>query len=178
VGPQTSVLVTGAGPIGLLAMQVARALGAGDVTVTDVNPHRLEVASRTGATRVVDVSDTPLGDSGVRADVLLECSGHPASLADGIRALRPAGTAVAVGMGPEEDATVPMAAIQAREISLTGTFRYANTYPAALALVAERRVDLGSIVTGHFSLEDAEAALRANREDPRSIKPMVVPVAG
>jgi L-iditol 2-dehydrogenase len=83
--------------------------------------------------------------------------------------------AVAVGMGPEDDATVPMAVIQSREITLTGTFRYANTYPAALALVADGRVDLGAIVTGHFPLEDAEAALRASREDPRSIKPMVVP---
>ncbi len=177
VGADTSVLVTGAGPIGQLAMQVARALGATDVAVTDVNPHRLEVARRTGATNVLDVRDTPLGESGLEADVLLECSGHPASLAEGIRALRPAGVAVAVGMGPDEDATVPMAAIQAREITLTGTFRYANTYPAALALVAGGRVDLDAIVTGHYSLEDADAALRASREDPESIKPMVVPAA-
>jgi L-iditol 2-dehydrogenase len=176
VGAETSVLVTGAGPIGLLAMQVARALGATDVTVTDINPHRLEVARRTGASRVLDVRETPLAESGVQADVLLECAGHPASLADGIRALRPAGVAVAVGMGPEEDATVPMATIQEREVTLTGTFRYANTYPAALALVADGRVDLGSIVTGHFGLDEAEAALRATREDPGSIKPMVVPV--
>jgi L-iditol 2-dehydrogenase len=178
VGAHTSVLITGAGPIGLLALQVARALGAPAVTVTDVNPHRLEVAARTGARRVLDVRDTPVAEAGVTADVLLECSGHPASLADGIQALRPAGVAVAVGMGPEEDASVPMAAIQARELTLTGTFRYANTYPAALALVAGRRVDLGAIVTGHYGLEDAEAALRATREDPASIKPMVVPAAG
>jgi L-iditol 2-dehydrogenase len=175
VGADTSVLVTGAGPIGQLAMQVARALGAGDVIVTDVNPHRLELAGRTGATRTIDVRETPLLEAGVEADVLLECSGHPDSLAGGIRALRPAGVAVAVGMGPEEDATVPMATIQSREITLTGTFRYANTYPAALALVADGRVDLGAIVTGHFPLEEAETALRASREDPRSIKPMVVP---
>ncbi len=177
VGVDTSVLVTGAGPIGQLALQVARALGATDVTVTDVNPHRLDVARRTGATRVLDVRETPLGESGVEADVLLECSGHPASLVEGIRALRPAGVAVAVGMGPEEDATVPMAAMQAREITLTGTFRYANTYPAALALVAGGRVDLDAIVTGHFGLDEAEAALRVGREDPASIKPMVVPGA-
>jgi L-iditol 2-dehydrogenase len=175
VGADSAVLITGAGPIGLLAMQVARALGARELTVTDVNPHRLALARRTGATRVIDVRQEPLAESGVQADVLLECSGHPASLADGIRALRPAGVAVAVGMGPEEDATVPMAAIQAREITLTGTFRYANTYPAALALVASRRVDLGAIVTGHFPLEEAEAALRATREDPEAVKPMVVP---
>ncbi|MBV8956927.1 MAG: NAD(P)-dependent alcohol dehydrogenase [Solirubrobacterales bacterium] len=175
VGPEKSVLVTGAGPIGQLAMQVALALGATDVTVTDVNPHRLEVARRSGASRTLKVDDEPLGSSDVRADVLLECSGHPDSLLEGIKALRPAGVAVAVGMGPEEDATVPMAAIQSSEITLTGTFRYANTYPAAIALAASGRVDLDAIITRHFSLEETERALRAGREDATSIKPMVVP---
>lgn len=177
VGADRTVLVTGAGPIGQLAMQVARALGAPEVIVTDVNPHRLEVASRTGASRILKVDEEPLAGSGVEADVLLECSGHSASLADGIKSLRPAGVAVAVGMGPEEDATVPMATIQAREITLTGTFRYANSYPAAIALAASGRVDLDAIVTGHFPLDETEAALRASREDPKSIKPMVVPAS-
>jgi L-iditol 2-dehydrogenase len=176
VGPDTSVLVTGAGPIGQLAMQVALALGATDVTVTDINPHRLEIARRSGAARTVKVDDQPLAQAGVEADVLLECSGHPSSLTDGIGALRPAGVAVAVGMGPDEQASVPMATIQNRELRLTGTFRYANTYPAAIALAAAGRVDLDAVITGHFALEDAEAALRATRENPEAIKPMVVPV--
>lgn len=176
VNAQTSVLVTGAGPIGQLAMQVACALGATDVTVTDVNPHRLELAARSGASRVVNVADEPLGEAWIGADVLLECSGHPDSLRDGIRSLQPSGRAVVVGMGPEEDATVPMSVIQTREITLTGTFRYANTYPAAIALAATGRVDLAAIVTGHFSLEETEAALQITREDPSAIKPIVQPV--
>lgn len=178
VAPGDHVLVTGAGPIGLLAMQVARAAGATEVTVTDVSPTRLEAARRTGATRTLDVSREPIADAGLEADVLLECSGMPAALADGIRALVPAGRAVAVGMGPEEDATVPMSLMQNREITLTGTFRYANTYPAALDLVATGRVDLKSIVTGQFDLERTDEALRAPREDPHTIKPMVIPAAG
>jgi L-iditol 2-dehydrogenase len=139
-----------------------------------VNPHRLAVASKAGA-RAIDISKQPLGESGVETDVLVECSGHPEAVRDGIRALRPAGRAVIVGMGPADEATVPLAAIQSRELWLTGTFRYANTYPAAIALAVDGRVDLGAIVTGHFGLEEAEAALRAGREDPRSIKPMLVP---
>jgi L-iditol 2-dehydrogenase len=175
VGPDTSVVVTGAGPIGQLALQVARALGATDVAITDVNPHRLAVAEEAGATRALNIGEEPLAESGLEADVLLECSGHPDAVRDGILALRPAGTAVMVGMGPGAEATVPMAAIQSREIWLTGTFRYANTYPAAIALAADGRVNLDAIVTGHFPLEEAEAALRAGQEDPRSIKPVVVP---
>jgi L-iditol 2-dehydrogenase len=171
------VLVTGAGPIGLLAMQAALALGATAVTVTDVSPHRLELARRTGATTVLDLRSQPLGEAGVEADVLLECSGHPAALADGIRALRPAGVAVAVGMGPGEEATIPLALLQNRELTLTGTFRYANTYPTAIELAATGRVDVEAIVTGHFPLDQAEQALQAGRQDPTSVKAVVVPAA-
>lgn len=175
VGPDTGVLVTGAGPIGQLAVQVARARGATDVTVTDINPHRLGVASEGGASRTVDISRTPLSEAGAEADVLLECSGHPDAVCDGIRALRPAGRAVMVGMGPKDEIAIPIAVVQNRELWLTGTFRYANSYPAAIALAAAGRVNLGAIITGRFALEDTEAALRAGREDPASIKPLVVP---
>jgi L-iditol 2-dehydrogenase len=167
------VLVTGAGPIGLLAMQVALAFGATEVTITDVSPERLALAERTGATRTVRADLEGLGD--LEADALIECSGHPAALASGIAALRPAGTAVVVGMGPGTTAEIPLALVQAHEIWLTGTFRYANTYPTAIALASAGRVDLEAIVTGHFGLDEAEAALRAVREDPGSVKPVVHP---
>jgi L-iditol 2-dehydrogenase len=169
------VLVTGAGPIGLLAVQTARAFGATEITATDVNPHRLALAERTGATRAINVAQAPLEESGLEADALIECSGHPASLKAGIAALRPAGTAVLVGMGPEEEGVVPLSLIQNRELWLTGTFRYANTYPTTIALAANGRVDLEAIITGHYGLDDAEAALRAGREDPTAIKVMVMP---
>jgi L-iditol 2-dehydrogenase len=169
------VLVTGAGPIGQLAAQTARAFGATEITVTDVNPHRLELAAATGATRTINVAEEPLEESGVEADALIECSGHPASLKAGIAALRPAGVAVIVGMGPEEEGVVPLSLIQNRELWLTGTFRYANTYPTAIALAAGGRVDLEAIITGHYDLDDADAALRAGREDPTAVKVMVMP---
>jgi L-iditol 2-dehydrogenase len=165
------VLVTGAGPIGILAAQCALAFGATEVTVSDVNEQRLEFARRTGATRTL----TPADGLDLEADVLIECSGHPDALSGGILALRPAGTAVLVGMGPGEEGTVPLSAIQRQEIWVTGTFRYANTYPTAIALAASGRVDLKSIITGHYALEDAEAALKVGREDPASVKPIVVP---
>jgi L-iditol 2-dehydrogenase len=164
------VLVTGAGPIGLLAMQTALAFGATEVTVTDVSPQRLEHARRTGATHALAA-----GDDVGEVDALIECSGHPAALGAGIAAVRPAGTVVVVGMGPSAEATVPLSLIQNRELWLTGIFRYANTYPTAIALVSEGRVDLDAIVTGHFDLDDTEAALLAGRTDPSSVKAVVVP---
>lgn len=169
------VLVTGAGPIGLLAMQVALALGAAHVTITDLNPRRLALAQQTGATRALNVAHTPLADAHVEADVLIECTGHPQVLLDGIRALRPASRAVIVGMGPSDEMAVPLSFIQRREIWLTGTFRYANTYPAAIALAAAGRVNLDAIVTGYYGLQETKHALEAGRHDAGSIKAMVLP---
>jgi len=90
------VLITGAGPIGLLAMKVALALGTTAITMTDVFPQRLEIARKLGATRTVNIAETPLASVGVEADVLIECSGNQKALMDGIRSLGPAGRAVAV----------------------------------------------------------------------------------
>jgi L-iditol 2-dehydrogenase len=165
------VLVTGAGPIGLLAMQVARAFGATQVEISDVSESRLALAARTGATRTLRAGR----DEPSEADALIECSGHPAALAAGIAALRPAGTAILVGMGPGDTAEVPLSMIQNRELWLTGTFRYANTYPTAIALAADGRVDLEAIITGHYNLDETDQALRAGLEDPDSVKVMVHP---
>jgi L-iditol 2-dehydrogenase len=169
------VLITGAGPIGLLAMQVALAEGATEVTITDVSQERLEMAEKTGATRAINVSEEPLAEAGVEVDALIECSGNERALNDGIRCIRPAGTAVVVGMGPGEKSSIPLALIQNKEIWLTGTFRYANTYPAAIELAATGKVDLDAIVTGYYGLEDTEEALQASRKDPANVKPMVIP---
>ena len=163
------VLVTGAGPIGLLAGQVARAFGAAEVTVTDVSDFRLGVAGELGldARR----ADQPLTDE---YDVLLECSGAPVAVKAGLNALARAGRAVLVGMGPDEVAiNIPL--VQSRELTITGTFRYARTYPLALQLISSGAVDVGRIITHRFGLEETEAALTAGRREPESIKSMVLP---
>ncbi len=169
------VLITGAGPVGILAMKVALALGVTEITMTDISPQRLEVARNLGATRTVNVAQQSLADAGVEADVLIECSGNQRALKDGILALQPAATAVAVGMGPGEEASIPLSFIQNREIILTGTFRYANTYADAIALVASGRIDLKPVITGHYTLAEAEQALQATQNDPANIKSVVVP---
>ena len=165
------VLVTGAGPIGLMALQAARAFGATQVEVSDVNEHRLALATRLGAARALKAGQDVPGE----ADALIECSGQASALAAGISALRPAATAVVVGMSPSSTMDIPFALVQAREIWLTGTFRYANTYPTAIALAQSGAVDLEAMVTGHYALGEAERALRAGAEDPASVKVIVHP---
>jgi L-iditol 2-dehydrogenase len=156
-------------------MQVAFARGATEVTLTDVADERLEIGKRLGATRTLNVAEEPLDESGIEADVLIECSGNERALGEGIRRVRPAGVAVVVGMGPNEDARVPLAFVQTNEIILTGTFRYANTYPTAIDLAASGKVDLDAMVTSHYGLPETEEALQASGKDPANVKPMVIP---
>ena len=173
VAPGSTVLVTGAGPIGLIAAQTARAYGADAVAVTDVNPHRLALAEKLGL-RAIDVSTTSLADAGIEPDVLLECSGNARATWDAVSVVARAGRVALVGMGGDT-VELPLSRVQDRELTITGAFRYANTWPIAIELAASRRVDLDSIVTGHHGLDDVEAALTAGRDDPTSIKVMVRP---
>jgi L-iditol 2-dehydrogenase len=174
VGPGSRVLVTGAGPIGLVCVQAARAFGATEIVVTDVNPRRLALAGRLGATGTIDVRETRLADAGYEPDVLLECSGFPPAIGDAIRVVQPAGRVVLIGMGGDEIA-LPLAHVQNRELEVTGVFRYANTWPQAIALASSGRVDLDALVTGHFGLAEVERALTAGTRDPASVKAIVRP---
>lgn len=173
VSPGCTVLVSGAGPIGLLAAQAARAYGADAVTVTDVNPHRLSVAEHLGL-HSLDVGAAPLADAGLEPDVLVECSGNPNATWDAVRTVARAGRVVLVGMGSDE-VRLPLSYVQDRELVITGAFRYANTWPTAIRLAASGRVDLDSMVTGRYGLDDVEAALTAARSDPTMVKAIVNP---
>lgn len=177
VRPGSRVLVTGAGPIGLVCVQVARASGASEVVVADLDEQRLSLARDLGATDTIASRGTTITQAYAARpapEVLLECSGHPGASVEAIRALAPAGHAVLVGMGGDELA-LPLSVVQERELVVTGTFRYAGTWPAAIALAASGQVDLERLVTGHFALADTAAALTAARDTPGSVKSVIDP---
>jgi L-iditol 2-dehydrogenase len=173
MAPGSTVLVTGAGPIGLIAAQTARAYGADAITVTDVNPHRLRLAEKLGL-GTIDVSQTALADADVEPDVLLECSGNARATWEAVSTVARAGRVVLVGMGGDT-VQLPLSHVQDRELMITGAFRYAHCWPTAIQLVASARVDLDSMVTGHYGLDDVEAALTASRSDPTTVKAIVRP---
>jgi L-iditol 2-dehydrogenase len=174
VAPGSRVLVTGAGPIGLIAAQAARAYGATEVAVTDVNDHRLGLAADLGL-RAVNVAESALADAGLEPDVLLECSGNARATWDAVSTVARAGRVVLVGMGGDEVA-LPLTYLQDHELTVTGAFRYANTWPVAIDLAASGRVDLDRMVTGHYDLDDVETALTASRSDPTVIKAVIRPM--
>jgi L-iditol 2-dehydrogenase len=171
VGPGSRVLVAGAGPIGVIVAQTARAFGATEIVVSDVDAGRRSFALAHGATRVLDPSEVSV--EGLDFDAFIDASGVAQAVRSGILAVRPAGHVILVGLG-NDDLELPVSYIQNREIWLSGVFRYANTWPLAIDLVASGRVDLDVLVTGKFPLADAEAALNAGKE-PGAMKSIVYP---
>ena len=173
VTPGSSILIAGAGPIGIICAQAARAFGAAEIIVTDLVPERRERALRYGATRVIDPRETDIATAGLDVNAFVDASGAPQAVVAGIKAVRPAGTAVLVGLGSSE-MTLPVEHIQNLEITVTGIFRYTDTWPAAIHLVASGAVELDSLVTGRFGLERADEALESD-QDPSSLKSVVYP---
>ncbi|MFW0796898.1 NAD(P)-dependent alcohol dehydrogenase [Gordonia sp. CPCC 205515] len=168
VGMGDSVLIAGAGPIGLMCAQVAAAAGATRIVVSEPDERRRATAMHLGATEVLEP-----GHPVKPVASFIDASGVPAAVDAGIRSLRPAGRAVLVGMGADE-MTFPVSLIQNRELILTGVFRYANTWPAAAALVESGRVDLTAMITGRYGLDEVAEALDADRR-PGSIKAVIHP---
>ncbi len=172
VGPGSRVLVTGAGPVGLVALQAALAFGAREVVVTDLRPSRLAVAAELGATRALAADGADL--AGFEPDVLIECSGSAQATSAGVRAVGRGGRVVLVGMGGDE-VVLPLSHVQDNEIVVSGVFRYANTWPTAIAMAAGGEVDLDRLVTHHFGLDAVGEALRVGEADPDAVKAVVCP---
>lgn len=165
------VLVAGAGPIGVIVAQTAKAFGASEVIITDTVENRREFALSHGATRAIDPTRESV--QGLDVDVFIDATGVGRAVYDGIKAVGPAGRVILVGMG-DDDVLLPIDYIQSREIWVTGIFRYTNTWPTAIELVSSGKVDLDSLVTHRFNLEQVEEALKAPKL-PGAMKPVVLP---
>lgn len=171
VRPGSRVLIAGAGPIGVIAAQAARAFGATEIYVSDLADDRLDFALGHGATHALN----PMRDSveGLDVDVFIDASGAAPAVQSGIKSVAPAGRVVLVGLGAD-DVELPVAYIQNREIWVSGLFRYTNTWPLAIRLVAEGKVNLDTLVTGRYRLDQAEQALKAGKL-PGQLKAVVYP---
>lgn len=162
------VLITGAGPIGQLAVAAARAAGAARIVLGDVAPDRLASATGAGADEVVDLRD---GDPGTEFTQLLECSGSPEALST-VNNLVPGGTAALVGVpAPRPPAPELLATAQRWEIDVRGCFRYGpGAFTTAVSLVERGQVDLARLVTARFPLHRADEAVRTALDDRRHLK--------
>lgn len=170
VRPGDRVVILGAGPIGLTAILAARQRGAAEVIVSDVFPVRLEVARRLGAipvdVRTEDLRQIVMNRTGSEgADALFDTSGVRSVIEAAPDLMRKGGAIAIVGLPADDSVTYRMLKIVDRELSIHGVFRYANTYPAAVALVASGMFPIEDVITDRFPIDEAvtafETALRA-----------------
>jgi L-iditol 2-dehydrogenase len=159
----STVVVVGAGPIGLLLMQAARRVGATRVVVVEPRAHRRDAAKRLGADVVLDVHEA-VDDTG--ADAVFELAGTDAAVEIALRAARP-GARVVLGGIPDGDRTSFQASLARRKgLTLLLVRRMNEAYPRAIRLVEHGLIDVASIVTHRYPIEcAAEAfAVAADRE--------------
>lgn len=152
-----TVLVNGAGPIGLLCVAAARRAGAARVVAADLAPAALALARRLGADAVVDVASGEQLPTDV--DVAIEASGAPRALGGVIAAVRRGGVLVQVGNLPAGEVSASLGGIVTREIEYRGSYRFVDEISDALEAMADG-VDLSPLVTHTLPLEEAGEAFR------------------
>jgi threonine 3-dehydrogenase len=163
-----TVLVTGCGPAGLMAIPVARAFGAEIVVATDLSPYRLELARKIGADLALNPREddvAALAQDAVRNkgfDVLCEMSGAPAALVQGLDLLKPGGEAALLGLAPNtlDDFDLNNLVIM-KGVTVHGIAgrRLWETWYQIRALLAAGVVDLKPIITHEFPLSDWKEAI-------------------
>jgi D-xylulose reductase len=185
IKPGDSVVVFGAGPVGLLCCAVAKAYGAKKIVTVDINDERLNFALKYAATTSFKSQRVSAEENaknlikecelGPGADVIIDASGAEPCIQTAIHALRMGGTYVQVrfpllqngevetnvqqgGMG-KPDITFPIMAMCTKELNVKGSFRYGSgDYQTAVDLVASGRISVKELITGKVTFDDAESA--------------------
>ena len=167
------VLITGAGPMGVLCAALARETGAREVVSTDLQDVPLEVAKKMGATRTINVSEASnevdefSADKGY-FDVAFECSAAKAAMHACIESVRPQGTIVQVGV--TGDTPIPINQLVGKEISFLGTHRFHPEFAIAVELIDRGIIDVTPMVSHTFPLEQAVAAFKVASDRARAVK--------
>ncbi|XP_032870885.1 sorbitol dehydrogenase-like isoform X2 [Amblyraja radiata] len=169
----SKVFILGAGTIGLVNLLVCKAMGASQILICDLSQNRLKKAKQMGANFTIAVEkNTSAKDlsqkvkealGGAMPDISIECTGAELCIQAGIHATKSGGVLVLVGLG-KPFANIPILEAGIREIDIRGVFRYCNTWPVAIDMLASKRIDVKSLVTHRFPLEEALKAFETTKE--------------
>jgi L-iditol 2-dehydrogenase len=165
-----TVGVFGCGPIGLLILQVARLAGATNIIATDILPHRVEAAKRLGASQAFLVKDehgvgevrAALKDRGV--DVAFEAAGDQKAVDDAFAAVVPGGKVILAGIPDNDQTSFSASTARRKGLTIKLVRRMKHTYPRAIDLVSRGLVDVRSLVTHCFPLDQAVKAFHVARQ--------------
>jgi len=169
------VLITGAGPIGLMAIAVVKQAGARNIVITDVNPYRLEIAKRMGASRAIDIRTESLeqvqGELGMQEgfDVAMEMSGSPSALADIIENTIHGANVALLGI-PSEPFPIDWSEVIFNMLNLKGIYgreMFETWYKAKILI--DSGLDISPVITHRFPYDEYETAFTA-AASPESAK--------
>ena len=160
------VLITGAGPIGIMAAAIMRHIGARHVVITDVNEHRLQLARTMGVSKAVNITQQSLEDVMAELgmlegfDVGLEMSGNPAALNDLIKAMNHGGHVALLGIPPQKTA-IDWNHVIFKGLVIKGTYgrELFETWYKMIALI-QSGLNINPVITHHFPLDDYEQAFQ------------------
>jgi L-idonate 5-dehydrogenase len=167
------VLVTGCGPIGVLAIAAAHLHGAQHIVATDISDFTLAMAHKMGAAQTVNVVNGTDAMAGYKAnkgsfDVMIEASGNESALRMGLECLRPRGVLIQLGLGG--DISIPQNMIVSKEIEIRGSFRFHEEFALAVDLINTKRVDLKPLLTEVVPIEDAVRAFDLALDRSKAMK--------
>jgi L-iditol 2-dehydrogenase len=159
-----TVGVFGCGVIGLLIIQLARLSGVTNIIATDILPHRVQAAKALGAQHAILASDgrgsemvrAASGDRGL--DVAFEVAGEQNAVDAAVAALTPGGKLILVGIPADDKTSFTASVVRRKGLTIKLVRRMKHTYPRAIDLVTHGQVDVRSLVTHRFSLEQAAQA--------------------
>ena len=178
--PGDTALVIGAGTIGVMVALAALAGGCSHAFIADLSAEKLGIAGSFSGIEPINVTGSDLAASVMAAtenwgvDIVFEASGSPHVWPDMIKATRPGGALVVVGLPPGPVQFNVNAAL-AKELRIETVFRYANVFDRALALIASGKVDLELLVTETYSFSDSIIAFnRAAEARPSDMKLQIV----
>jgi len=167
-----SVGVFGCGPIGLLIIQMAKLAGAANIIATDKLPHRVDAAKAFGADHVFVTADNPRWDEiraathGRGVDIAFESAGEQETVDTSVAAVVTGGKVILVGIPEDENTSFSASTARRKGLTIKLVRRMKHTYPRAIELAAKGLVDVRSIVTHRFPLEQSlEAFQTAERRE-------------
>lgn len=173
VNASDTLVVLGAGPIGLAVTAGAVALGARTI-VAEPSASRREAALRLGAHRAVDpgelaaVLEAETGGRG--ANVVVEATGRPDVMATALEIAAFKGRVAYIGIDVGREAPAKLGLIQSKELTITGSIGSPGVWPETLRFMATKNIDLSSLVTKHFTADEAVDALAAAQDPANNIK--------
>jgi len=153
-----SILITGAGTIGLTCLQMAKIAGASEVTVTDIDEYRLEIAKKLGADETIIADKEEVGE--LRFDCVIEATGNIELYSLAIAAIKKGGRIVVVGMS-NIPASMDFMTLLRKEAPIYTVYRYVNCYQPVLRLFKAGKLNVIDMVSHRFLLSDIDKAFEA-----------------